>query len=67
MSDEERKAAVRIHRLGEEPRDDLLQSTTAEERLRILRELSERAWTLTGRPWPSYSRDEMPVRVDRLR
>jgi len=35
---------VRIFRLGEEPRDDLSDSTTAEERLAMLEESSERAW-----------------------
>ena len=54
---------VRMYRLGEEPDDDLRDRTTAEERLEILRELTERAWTFTGRPFPSYSRDEIPVRV----
>lgn len=54
-----------VYRLGEEPPDDLRASTTARERLRILRELTERAWDLTGRPWPTYDRREIPVRVMR--
>jgi hypothetical protein len=58
---------VRTFRLGEEPRDDLTGVMTAEERLLLLRELSERAWALSGRPFPSYSRSQIPVRVTHLR
>ena len=58
---------VRIYRLGQEPLDDLRGSTTVEERLEILRALSERAWTLSGRPKPVYARSEIPVRVVRAR
>jgi hypothetical protein len=57
---------VRVFRLGDEPRDDLRDTTTVEERLGILRQLSERAWALSGRLLPTYSRDRMPVRVTRL-
>lgn len=56
---------VRIFRLGEEPPDDLRETTTAAQRLEILCELTMRAWTLSGRPFPSYSRREIPVRVVR--
>ena len=59
------RSDVRVFRLGEEPRDDLTLVTTAEQRLEILRELTERAWRLTGRPFPSYSRSQMPVHVTR--
>lgn len=54
---------VRIFRLGEEPSDDLRETTTAVQRLDILRELTERAWALAGRPFPSYSRQQIPVQV----
>ncbi|HSH75191.1 MAG TPA: hypothetical protein VLA09_05890 [Longimicrobiales bacterium] len=54
---------MRVFRLGEEPRDDLLGSTTAEERIAILRELTERAWRLSGQEFPSYSRHDIPVGV----
>jgi len=57
---------VRIFRLGEEPRDDLRETTTAVQRLDILRELTRRAWALSGQPFPSYSRRQIPVRVVRL-
>ena len=57
------RRSIRVFRLGEEPRDDLLDSTTAEERIAILRALTERAWRLSGRAFPSYSRHDIPVQV----
>lgn len=59
----DRPLPARVVRLGDEPGDDLSDVTTAEERLAILRELTVRAWRLTGRPVPTYRRDEIPVRV----
>lgn len=59
------QSVARVFRLGEEPLDDLRATTTAIERLTILRDLTERSWALTGRPMPSYTRDRMPVRVIR--
>jgi hypothetical protein len=56
---------VRIFRLGEEPRDDLRETMTVEDRLRLLRRLTERAWALTGKPMPSLPRSRMPVRITR--
>lgn len=53
---------VRKHRLGEEPSDDLSDSTTAEERLQMMWQLAVEAWSLTDRPIPDYKRDEAPVR-----
>jgi hypothetical protein len=58
---------VRIFRLGEEPRDDLRETMTVEDRLRLLRRLTERAWALTGKPVPSLPRSRMPVRITRLK
>jgi hypothetical protein len=58
---------VRVYRLGEEPRDDLRERTTAEERLIILRKLTERAWALGEKAMPSYSRSRIPVHVTRAR
>ena len=56
---------VRVFRLGEEPPDDLAGTTTAEERLAMLRELTERAWRLSGQPFPTYPRHDVPGRVAR--
>lgn len=53
---------VRIFRLGDEPPDDL-SSTTAEERIALVAELSARTWELAGRTFPTYTRAAMPVRI----
>ena len=53
---------IRKHRLGEEPSDDLSDSTTAEERLQMMWQLALDAWSLTDRPIPDYNRKEAPVR-----
>ena len=68
MTDTNDRAAARKnwpiekHRLGEEPSDDLRDSTTAEERLKMMWRLTLEAWSLTDRPMPDYSRSEAPVR-----
>lgn len=54
---------VHVYRVGAEPGDDLSASTTAEERLGMMAVLSERMRRLTGRPWPSYTRAEIPIRI----
>ncbi|MGH7656032.1 MAG: hypothetical protein ACREN6_15355 [Gemmatimonadaceae bacterium] len=61
------KWPVRIFRLGSEPRDDLLPSTTAEQRLEMVATLSRRAWELTGRAVVPIPRSEWPIVVRRLR
>jgi len=60
-----RTLQARVFRLGEEPDDDLSATTSPEERLAMVAELSRRMWELTGRPSPSYTRATMPVRVIR--
>jgi len=56
---------VRKFRLGEEPPDDILSITTADQRLAMVWELTERMWMLMGsRPCP-YTRETMPGRVIR--
>ena len=54
-----------VHRLGDEPGDDLSRETTAEQRLEIVAVLSRRMWELTGRPARTYDRASMPGRVFR--
>ena len=54
---------VEVYRLGEEPSDDLSGSTTPEERLAMILELSEQAWLMSGRDMPDYDREETPGRV----
>jgi hypothetical protein len=58
---------VRLYRLGSEPGDDLGASSTAEARLEMMWPLAVEAWTLTGRPLPSYPRPETPVSIRPLR
>lgn len=56
---------ARVFRLGEEPGDDLSATTTPEQRLEMVAELSRRMWELSGRPRPAYTRAAMPGRVIR--
>jgi len=56
---------IRILQLGDGPDDDLSAVTTAEERLAMVWQLSERMWELTGRPIPAYERASIPVKVVR--
>ena len=56
---------VRIFRLGEEPGDDLSATTTPGQRLEMVWTLRDRMWELTGRPIPTYSRSEMPIKIIR--
>jgi hypothetical protein len=56
---------VRRFELGSEPDENLSASTTAEERLAMMWELSRQAWALSGRPSPAYDRSEAPGRVVR--
>jgi hypothetical protein len=56
---------VRKFRRGEEPSDDISDSTTVDERFAMVWVLSERIWRWTGRPFPEYDRAQMPVRLVR--
>ena len=53
---------VRKFRLGEEPVDDFSACTVA-ERLAMTWRMTCDAWASAGRPLPSYTRQDMPVRV----
>ena len=50
-------------RLGDEPSDDLSESTTAAQRIAMMWHLAESAWRLAGRPLPTYERREIPARL----
>ena len=63
---ERERGPVEIYRLGDEPGDDLTETTTPEERLAMLWSLSARMWELTGQPLPHRNRSELPVRMIRL-
>ena len=61
-----RKMTVRIVPLGSQEAGDARVGGTVAERLALVTELSHRAWALTGRPLPSYTRRTMPVRLTTL-
>jgi hypothetical protein len=52
---------VERFRLGEEPSDDLSQSTTPAERIAMMWWLAEAAWKLAGRHLPAYERRHIPA------
>jgi len=56
----QRRATWRIERAsrdeGVPPAPD-----SAEARLKLVEELSRHAWALTGKPFPTYERHEMPI------
>jgi hypothetical protein len=54
---------VKVYRLGEEPSNDLSESTSPEERLTMMWELAERGWVLAGRSFPEYDRKNVPGQV----
>lgn len=56
---------IRVYRLGEEPPDNLLATTTAAERVEMVWQVTLDAWALAGRTLPDYPRNEAPVRVIR--
>ena len=60
-----RLTTARVVRLGEEPGDDLSMLLTPADRFELVATLSRRMWELTGRPFPNYTRAEMPGRVIR--
>ena len=67
---EQRRAAraawpVKAYRLGEEPADDVADSTTARQRLAMVWRLTRDAWASSGRLIPDYRRDAAPGRVIR--
>lgn len=56
---------VRVFRLGEEPADDLSESTTAEERFELVARLTERMLEFSPSTPHSNPRRGTPVRVIR--
>ncbi len=65
----ERRRAARAHwpigrfRLGQEPPDDLSETTTPAERIAMMWPLAEKVWRVAGRPLPTYDRTSMPARL----
>ncbi len=56
---------IRRFRLGDEPPDDLSDSTTPEARLAMMWPLTLEAWALSGGRLPDYRRSETPVSIRR--
>jgi len=52
---------VRRFRLGDEPGDDLSNTTSAAERVAMVWRLTLDAWAASGRPFPEYSREHTPI------
>jgi hypothetical protein len=52
---------ARIFPLGHEPTEDLRAVTTPAERLAMVADLSDQAWSIAGLPRPQYSREQIPV------
>lgn len=48
------------YNLGEEPSDDIGGTSTAQQRLSMMWPLALRAWSLAGRPLPTYMRLKTP-------
>jgi hypothetical protein len=56
---------IRRFRLGDEPGDDLSETTTPTERIAMMWALAQEGWLLSGRPLPTYGRTDMPSRLFR--
>ena len=69
---EERRAArsswpIRKVRLGEEELVDPRDTSTVDERVALVRQLTREQWAISGLEIPTYTRSEMPGRVIRPR
>jgi hypothetical protein len=50
-----------LHRTQLEPRERDLHPVRGAEALSLVTILTREAWTLSGRPWPTYTRAEIPI------
>jgi hypothetical protein len=74
MHDEERRARADVRRLRAVLRKGMLQARehdfdpiSGPAALSLLTRLTDESWSLSGLPWPSYSRQEIPCRFVRWR
>lgn len=65
MSNPREHWPIRRFALGEEPGDDLSDSTTPAERLAMMWRLAKEGWALAGRELPTYERGNAPTRLYR--
>jgi hypothetical protein len=64
--DVRRSWPARVVRAGQAvDTDDLSSVTTPEQRVGMMWQLAEQAWSFTGSPLPTYERRTMPARVIR--
>ena len=56
---------IRRFALGEEPGDDLSDTTTPEERMAMMWRLAKEGWARAGRTLPTYARRDAPTRLYR--
>ncbi len=61
-----RQMTYRVVSLHDSKARDARLGATVAERLEMVRELSLMAWAASGRPFPSYTRSEMPIRLAKL-
>jgi hypothetical protein len=61
--DSRKALPVRFISLHDRPADNLAATTTAEERVAMIWQLTLDAWALAGRPIAEYRRDQAPVRI----
>lgn len=54
-----------VFRLGEEPGDDLSETTTPAQRIAMMWPLAVEAWRVAGRSLPEYTREHLPGRLFR--
>jgi len=60
------RMSVRIVPLGSAEAADPRMGGTSDERVQAAIELSLLGWELSGRPFPSYTRATMPIRITTL-
>lgn len=56
---------IRTFELGAEPLLDERTETTVDQRLQEILRLSYRAFVISGQPWPTYTRANIPTAVIR--
>ena len=66
MPSRRKKMTARVVLLHSDDVGEARVGGTAAERLALVAELSRHSWVLTGRPFPAYARETMPVLVSRL-
>ncbi len=62
---QQRPWPVVVRSLHDESPDDQASHMSGEARVELVWTLSARMWELTGRPFPSYARSAIPVRIQR--